>query len=95
MVVDGEQCHEPAKGGLCPLIFIRTLRFQSVPATPGSVIAERNPQIVLALKPVKRAVGIGDPLLILRTVECLDTGVHHRRRLNGLLIEPRLFAVPG
>jgi hypothetical protein len=55
------------------------------------VIVERNPQVVLALEPVETPVGISDPFLVPRAVECLNAGVHHRCRLDGLLIESRFL----
>jgi hypothetical protein len=78
---------EKGKCRLGTLVFIRSIRVQTVPATAGGRVVYRQVQVVATEKPFKGAARFPVPAFVPRDAMSFEAGGNHRLCLNGLLIE--------
>src|SRR5690348_6472791 len=76
-----------AHNRLAPPIFVGTIGMQSVPATAGRDIDERERKVVAAEKPSEDVGGDGLPFGITARAPRRQAGGNRRRRFDRLLIE--------
>ena len=89
---EGEQ---EAQAGFRALIFVDSIRMQSVTATARHGVVEHAFQLILTDEPVEGPPGPLGPDRVASTVLGLEARRNHPTGLDGLLVEYRLQASPN